>query len=109
MSSVTVTFVPRGTFGPITQKPPGAGPAGTLTTPTPFASAAVKVNGVPTATPGPATLQILKRLGWHIGPVAAPRSTPALVIIITTLGTPTGEPTRVAWFDTGPQAVTVAR
>src|ERR1039458_5338994 len=55
--SVTVTFEPTGRLGPSTQVPPGAGPARTVIVLEPAAN----VNGVPTVTPGPAALQILRR------------------------------------------------
>ena len=68
ISSRTVTTVPTGTLGPITQYPPGPGPAGTVT----VVPAAEKSNGLPIGTPGPATLQILRRavLSMAVTPLA---------------------------------------
>jgi hypothetical protein len=77
--SVTDAIVPTGRLGPSTQAPAGAAPAGTVIVVEPMLitlEPMVNVNGAPTGTPGPATLQTLIRPvgGTHAAPHMAPLS-----------------------------------
>lgn len=80
-TSETTTFVATGNDPATAQKPPGAGPAGTDTAVAPTA----KLKLEPTATPSPATLQILSGL------------TSAWLVKVTVVWVETSPATMVTW------------